>query len=114
MARKKKLILGDIVQAYFLSSPERCTVTEVVDKNSYKLRMKCGTILPGVKWKKDMDKKSPWYIDAYLGHKEVSKSPKDQNTKPNTSTLATPVIDEKILKKAVEKQKKFISGKLSK
>tara|TARA_R110000851_G_scaffold328798_1_gene500033 strand:- start:296 stop:619 length:324 start_codon:yes stop_codon:yes gene_type:complete len=107
MARKKKLIIGDIVQAYFLSSPERCTVVKVIDKNSYKLRMKCGTFLPGVKWKKDMDKKSPWYIDAYLGHHEVVKSNEDQNTSPDTTDLSK-------LKKAINIQKNFVKGKIDK
>jgi len=107
MPRKKKLKLGDIVQAYFLGTPETCEVIEIVDKNSYKLRMKSGTILPGVKWKKDMDKKSPWYIDAYLGHNDVPKLTEDQNTSQNTT-------DTKELKKAIKKQKDFISGKLKK
>ena len=34
MPRKKKLILGDVVQAYFLGSPEVCEVIEVID-NAY-------------------------------------------------------------------------------
>jgi len=114
MPRKKKLIIGDIVQAYFLGSPEPCEVTEIIDKNSYKLRMKSGTILPGVKWKQDMDKKSPWYIDAYLGHNNITKSPKDQNTSQNTLPLSEWSDDKKELEKAVKKQKEFIKGKVKK
>jgi len=107
MPRKKKLILGDIVQAYFLGSPEVCEVIKVIDKNSYKLRMKSGTILPGVNWKKDMDKKSPWYINAYIGHNDVAKSTEDQNTSQNTT-------DKVELEKAIKKQAKFIKGKVNK
>ena len=107
MPRKKKLILGDIVQAYFLGSPEVCEVIKVIDKNSYKLRMKSGTILPGVNWKKDMDKKSPWYIHAYIGHNVVPKSMEDQNTSQNTT-------NKKELDKAIKKQKKFIKGTVDK
>tara|TARA_R110002050_G_scaffold201552_2_gene336726 strand:- start:773 stop:1096 length:324 start_codon:yes stop_codon:yes gene_type:complete len=107
MPRKKKLILGDIVQAFFLGSPEVCEVVKVIDKNSYKLCMKSGTILPGVKWKKDMDKKSPWYINAYIGHNDVAKSTEDQNTSQNTT-------DKEELIKAIKKQAKFIKGKVNK
>ena len=107
MPRKKKLKVGDIVRAYFLGSPYECEVIKIVEKNSYKLRQIDGTILPGVKWKKDMDKKSPWYIDAYLKTKDVVKSMEDQNTRPDT-------LPKDNLKKAIEKQQKFVSGKLSK
>jgi len=107
MPRKKKLILGDIVRAYFLGSPEVCEVIEVIDKNSYKLRMKSGTILPGVKWKKDMDKKSPWYIDAYIGHDEVTKSTEYHSTSKNTTKNNE-------LDAAIKKQKKFVKGKVDK
>ena len=107
MPRKKKLILGDVVQAYFLGSPEVCEVIHVIDKNSYKLRMKSGTILPGVKWKKDMDKKSPWFIDAYIGHNDVAKSTEYHNTSKNTTEKTE-------LDKAIKKQKKFVKGKVDK
>lgn len=107
MGRKKKLKIGDIVQAYFLGGAEKCTVIEVVDKYSYKLRCKTGLVLPNVSWKVDMDKKSPWYIDAYLGHNVVPKSTEDKNTIQNTT-------DRVELDKAIKKQKKFIKGKLDK
>ena len=32
-----------------------------------------------------MDKKSPWYIESYIGTKEMPKSTKDQNTIKNTT-----------------------------
>ena len=107
MGRKKKLKIGDIVQAYFLGGAEKCTVIEVVDKYSYKLRCKTGLVLPNVSWKVDMDKKSPWYIDAYLGHNVVPKLTEDKNTSQNTT-------DKVELDKAIKKQKKFIKGNLDK
>ena len=107
MGRKKKLKIGDIVQAYFLGGAERCTVIEVIDRYSYKLRCKTGLVLPNVSWKVDMDKKSPWYIDAYLGHNVVPKLTEDKNTSQNTT-------DKVELDKAIKKQKKFIKGKLDK
>lgn len=107
MPRKKKLKLGDIVQAYFLGESERCTVIEVIDRYSYKLRCRTGLVLPNVSWKVDMDKKSPWYIDAYLGHKAVPKLKEDQNTRPNTTNKIE-------LDKAIKKQKKFTKGRVTK
>jgi hypothetical protein len=107
MSRKKKLKVGDLVLAYFLGTSDRCEVIEITEKNSYKLRMPTGTILPGVKWKKDYEKKTPWYIDAYLGHSDVTKSKEDQNTSQNTT-------DKLELKTAIKKQKDFISGKIKK
>ena len=107
MARKKKLKIGDIVQAYFLGGAEKCTVIEVVDKYSYKLRCKTGLVLPNVSWKVDMDKKSPWYIDAYLGHNVVPKLTEGKNTNQNTT-------DKVKLDKAIKKQKKFTKGNLDK
>tara|TARA_R110001592_G_scaffold219428_2_gene473572 strand:- start:1351 stop:1674 length:324 start_codon:yes stop_codon:yes gene_type:complete len=107
MGRKKKLKIGDIVKAYFLGSSCRCEVIQVIDKNSYKLKQVDGTILPGVKWKKDMDKKSPWYIDAYLGHNDVAKSTEDQYTSKNTT-------DKVELEKAIKKQRKFVKGNINK
>jgi len=106
MGKKKKLKLGDIVRAYFVGSPSQYQVIEVIDKLTYKLKeVFSGTILPKVKWKKDMDKKSPWYIESYIGTKEMPKSTKDQNTIKNTTEK-----DE--LKKAIEKQKKFTKGNI--
>jgi hypothetical protein len=54
-----------------------------------------------------MDKKSPWYIDAYLGHKAVPKLKEDQNTRPNTTNKIE-------LDKAIKKQKKFTKGRVTK
>ena len=55
----KHLKVGDIVKAVFLGSSCECEVIEIVDKKkkSYKLRMKSGTILPGVTWLKNLDDK---------------------------------------------------------
>ena len=64
----KHLKVGDIVIAVFLGTSSECKVIEVTDKKSklYKLRMKCGTILPGVTWLKLLDakqkKNKPWHI----------------------------------------------------
>ena len=111
MAKKKKLKVGDIVSACFLGTPERCEVIQVTDKNLYKLRMSSGTILPGVTWYSLLDAKEkktkPWYIDAYLEHKQTTKSNEDQNTSQNTT-------DKVELDKAIKKQKKFIKGKARK
>tara|TARA_R110001583_G_scaffold25807_9_gene93409 strand:- start:365 stop:688 length:324 start_codon:yes stop_codon:yes gene_type:complete len=107
MPRKKKLKVGDIVKAYFLSSPCKCEVIRVIDKNSYNLKQIDGTILPGVKWKKDMDKKSPWYIYEFLGHNNVAKSTEGQNTIEHTT-------DKVELEKAIKKQAKFIKGTVNK
>jgi hypothetical protein len=108
MPRKKKLKIGDVVRAYFLGTDDIYRVIEVTDKNTWKLKCeKSGTILPSVKWKKDMDKKSVWYIDEYLGHKAVPKSTEDQNTSKNTT-------DKIELDIAIKKQRKFIKGKVSK
>ncbi len=108
MGRKKKLQIGDIVKAYFLGTSDTYDVIKVIDKQTYKLRcVKSGTILPSVKWKKDMDKKSVWYIDAYISHNNVAKSTEDQNTSKNTTEK-----DE--LDIAIKKQEKFIDGKLNK
>ena len=108
MPRKRKLKIGDLVRAYFLGTDDIYQVIEVTDKNAWKIKcVKSGTILPSVKWKKDMDKKSVWYIDEYLGHKAVPKSTEDQNTSKNTT-------DKIELDIAIKKQRKFIKGKVSK
>ena len=106
MPRKKKLKIGDIVRASFVGAKDIYRVIEVTDKNEWKLKcVKSGTILPSVKWKVDMDKKSPWYIYEYLGHESIPKSTEDKNTIQNTT--------EKIeLDAAIEKQKKFVNGKI--
>ena len=62
----KHLKVGDMVGAVFLGSSCECEVIEIVDKKkkSYKLRMKSGTILPGVTWLKNLDDKQK-FIDTY-------------------------------------------------
>ena len=108
MPRKKKLKIGDIVRASFVGAKDIYRVIEVTDKNEWKLKcVRSGTILPGVKWKVDMDKKSPWYIHEYLGHETIPKSTEDNNTKPNTTEKTE-------LDAAIKKQKKFISGEIKK
>ena len=108
MGKKKKLKVGDIVRASFLGSTSAYRVIEVVDKKSYKLQDTItGIRLPGVTWKVDMDKKSVWFIDEYLGHETVTKLTEDQNTKQHTT-------DKKDLDTAIEKQKDFIRGSVKK
>ena len=108
MPRKRKLKIGDLVRAYFLGTDDIYQVIMIIDKNTYKIKcVKSGTILPSVKWKKDMDKKSVWYIDDLVGHNELPKSTEDQNTSKNTT-------DKIELDKAIKKQKKFIKGKVGK
>lgn len=67
--KKRKLVVGDIVRAKFLGSTEICTVTEVENRNTYKLCTANGIKLPGAKWKADAEKKAPWYITEYVGKK---------------------------------------------
>ena len=103
----KHLKIGDIVGAVFLGSTCECEVIEIVDKKkkSYKLRMKSGTILPGVTWLKNLDdkqkKKTPWHIVKYLGHKEPKVIKKDS-------------IQKSDLDKAITQQKNFIRGEIKK
>ena len=108
MPRKRKLKIGDLVRAYFLGTDDIYQVIEITDKNTYKIKcVKSGTILPNVKWKKDMDKKSVWYIDDLVGHNELPKSTEDKNTSKNTTKKIK-------LDAAIKKQRKFISGKTDK
>ena len=108
MPRKRKLKIGDLVRAYFLGTDDIYQVIMIIDKNTYKIKcVRSGTILPSVKWKKDMDKKSPWYIDELVGHNELPKSTEDQNTSKNTTKKTELDI-------AIKKQKKFIKGKIDK
>jgi len=101
----KHLIVGDIVIAAFLGSPEPCEVIEVTDKKTklYKLRMKSGTILPGVTWFKLLDSKQkknkPWYILKYMKHE---KSKVIETNKSNRADL----------EQALEQQRKFIRGEI--
>jgi len=101
----KHLKVGDIVGAVFLGSSCECEVIEITDKKSklYKLRMKSGTILPGVTWFKNLDKKDrkkkPWHILKYIGHKEHKVIEKDNIQKAD-------------LDKAIAKQKKFLRGEI--
>ena len=108
MPRKRKLKIGDLVRAYFLGTDDIYRVIEVTDKNAWKIKcIRSGTILPSVKWKKDMDKKSPWYIDELVGHEALSKSTEDKNTIKNTTKKTELDI-------AIKKQKKFLDGTLNK
>jgi hypothetical protein len=95
----KKLKLGDIVEAVFLGEVSECEVIEIADKQLYKLRMKSGTILPNVTWKKLLTKDNPWHIVKYLRHKK-SKVIEKKN------------IQKADLDKAIQKQKHFIRGNI--
>ena len=97
----KKLKIGDIVIAVFLGTSSECEVIEILDKHLYKLRMKCGTILPGVTWLKNLDakqrKNKPWHLVKYVGHTKSKVIEKDNIQKAD-------------LDKAIAKQKKFLRG----
>mgnify|MGYP000061782661 CR=1 FL=1 len=101
----KHLKVGDIVIAVFLGTPGECEVIQVTDKKNklYKLRMKSGTILPGVTWLNLLDvkqkKNKPWYIVKYLKH---DKSKVIEDNKSNRSDLD----------QAIVQQRKFIRGEI--
>mgnify|MGYP003121161584 CR=1 FL=1 len=65
----KKLKVGDAVNAIFLGKAYISEVIEVTGKDIYKLRTSCGTILPSVQWKKQMQKDSPWHILSLINDK---------------------------------------------
>ena len=103
----KRLKLGDIVEAVFLGTPEVCEVIEIIDKQKklYKLRMKSGTILPGVTWYKLLDAKQKknklWYILKYIRHTESKVIEKDNIQKADLDI-------------EIQKQKNFIRGEIKK
>ena len=99
----KKLKLGDIVEAVFLGTPGHCEVIEITDKQLYKLKMKSGTILPGVTWLKLLDakqkKNKPWHILKFVKHTK-SKVKEENNIKRSD------------LDQAIDQQRKFIRGEI--
>ena len=101
----KKLKIGDIVIAVFLGTSSECEVIEILDKHLYKLRMKCGTILPGVTWLKNLDakqrKNKPWHLVKYVGHTKSKVIEKDNIQKAD-------------LEKVIQKQKDFLGGNIKK
>ena len=103
----KHLKVGDVVIASFLGTPNECKIVEVTDKKNklYKLRMKCGTFLPGVTWLKLLDdkqkKNKPWHILKYVKHE---KSKVIEDTKSIRSDLDH----------AIDQQRKFIRGEIKK
>ena len=103
----KKLKIGNIVSAVFLGATYTCEVIEITEKDVYKLRMKSGTILPSVKWKKQMKKDSPWHIVALLEATTNVKLTKSKDTRKNTT-------DNVELKCAIKEQKAFIRGAVKK
>lgn len=107
MSNKRKLAIGDKVRARFLGGLVQCIVIEVMPNSSYKLRMYDGIIIPNCFWKDEADRKSPWYIEDFLGNTEESKSTVYQSTMEHTNDKAE-------LDAAIKKQRKFIRGKHSK
>ena len=97
----KKLKIGDIVEAVFLGESSECEVIEITDKHLYKLRMRSGTILPTVTWKKLLVKDKPWHIVKYLRHikPKVQKDNKIQRSD---------------LDQAIDQQRTFIRGEIKK
>ena len=101
----KKLKIGDLVIAVFLGTPSECEVIELIGNQLYKLKMKSGTILPGVTWLSLLDvkqkKTKPWHILKYIRHTE------HKVIEDNTNIRAD-------LDQAIIKQKKFIRGEIIK
>jgi|TARA_R110000851_G_scaffold317944_1_gene481620 hypothetical protein len=97
----KKLKVGDVVNAVFLSEPNECEVIEVINKHVYKLMMKEGTILPNATWKKLLEKPMPWHIVSLVrrGNVKVIKDSKSIRSD---------------LDHAISKQKAFIRGEIKK
>ena len=68
MARMRRLKIGEKVVASFLGSEQDGIVIEIVDKDTYKVQTRSGTILPSCMWEKKAPKNkkgkitSPWYI----------------------------------------------------
>jgi len=79
--KKRKLLLNDIVRAKFLGGVELCTVVQIEDTKTYKLKTSNGIFLPGAKWKRDADKKAPWYIIEYIGKTTKVRSSIRKNDK---------------------------------
>ena len=75
--RNSRLAIGDKVVVMFLGAPYNCLVTEIVDKDVYKVKSNRGTTFPSCKWedKSPKDKKgkiiSPWYI-IKTGHQNTT------------------------------------------
>ena len=97
----KKLKLGDMVVAVFLGTSYECKVIEIIDKHKYKLQKLDGTILPNVTWKSLLEKKSPWYIIKFIKSNKHKVKHKEN-------------IQQSDLKKAIQKQKDFLSGNIEK
>tara|TARA_Y100001972_G_scaffold85985_1_gene105173 strand:- start:339 stop:584 length:246 start_codon:yes stop_codon:yes gene_type:complete len=75
--RNSKLAVGDKVVAKFLGGPVNGVISEIVDRHTYKVRTKDGTVLPSCQWedKSPKNKKgviiSPWYI-VKTGHQQIT------------------------------------------
>jgi len=105
---RKKLKIGNLVRVNFIGSNYICEVIEVVDKTTYKARnMKTGVIIPNLRWKAHMDKKSVWFIEALVPGKASAKSTKSIDTRKKTTNKSE-------LDQAIKKQKDFIKGNIKK
>jgi len=105
---RKKLKLGDVVQVNFIGSNYICEIIDVVDKITYKARnIKTGVIIPNLRWKAHMDKKSVWFINALIPGKATVKSTRSIDTRKKTTI-------KKKLDQAIKKQKDFIKGNVKK
>jgi|TARA_R110000787_G_scaffold160143_1_gene273890 hypothetical protein len=58
----KTLKVGNVVITNFLGVDHKCSVTEVISKDTYKLLSTTGTIFGKAKWGKHLIEYSPWYI----------------------------------------------------
>ncbi len=105
---RKKLKIGNLVRVNFIGSNYICEVIEVVDKTTYKARnIDTGVIIPNLRWKAHMDKKSVWFIQDFISEKTAVKSTRSIGTRKKTTNKAE-------LDQAIKKQKDFIKGNIKK
>jgi len=105
---RKKLKIGNVVRVVFLGADRICEVIEVVDKTTYRTKeISTGTIIPNARWKAHTDKKSVWFIDAFISDATTAKSIRSIDTRKQTTNKLE-------LQKAIKKQKNFIQGNIKK
>jgi len=105
---RKKLKIGNLIRVNFIGSNYICEVTEVVDKTTYKARnIKTGVIIPNLRWKAHKDKKSVWFIEAFISDTPGAKSTRSIDTRKKTTKKSE-------LDQAIKKQKDFIKGNVKK
>ena len=105
---RKKLKIGNLVRVNFIGSNYICEVIEVIDKTTYKAsNIKTGVINPHLRGKAHKDKKSVWFIEAFISDTPGVKSTRSIDTRKKTTKKSE-------LDQAIEKQKDFIKGNIKK